>query len=78
MLWFLKKKGINACQDDAAVSVLGIYADGVSSYRRDTCSSVFIAALFQIARNCKCLNVFLQENEFLNVGELHNQILLSC
>lgn len=77
MWWFLNKKGINACQD-AAISLLDISADGVSSFRRDTCSSVFLAARFQIDRNCKSLNVFLQDNGFLNVGELHNQIFLGC
>jgi hypothetical protein len=36
---------------DSALSLLNIYLKDTSSYHRDTCSTVFIAPLFMIARD---------------------------
>ena len=52
--WFLRKMGICLPQDPA-VPLLGIYANDVQSYNRDTCSIMFITALFIIARTWKQL-----------------------
>ena len=43
----------NHLPQDPAMPLLGIYTKDVSSYYRDTCSTMFIAALFIIARNWK-------------------------
>ena len=44
--------GINLPQD-AAIPILGIYPKDVQSYHKDTYSTMFIAALFIIARTWK-------------------------
>ena len=38
---------------DPAIPILGIYPKDTSSYHKDTCSAMFIAALFTIARTWK-------------------------
>jgi hypothetical protein len=38
---------------DPAIPLLGIYPEDVPSCNKDTCSTMFIAALFIIARNWK-------------------------
>lgn len=61
-LWrFLKKLGINFPQD-SGTPLLGIYTKDCTSYYRNTCSSMFSAALFIIARNGKQLDVHQQMN----------------
>ena len=48
-MWrFLKKLGIKP----PAIPLLGIYPEE-TKIEKDTCTSVFIAALFIIARTCK-------------------------
>ena len=49
MQWFLRKLGTNLPQD-SATPLLGIYPKDVQSYHKDTCSAMFIAALFLITR----------------------------
>jgi hypothetical protein len=39
--------------EDPAIQFLGIYPKGVPTYIKDTCSTMFIAALFIIARSWK-------------------------
>jgi hypothetical protein len=39
--------------EDLAIPLLDIYPEYVPSYSKDTCSSMFIAALFIIARSWK-------------------------
>jgi len=39
--------------EDPAISLLGIYPKDVPTYNKDTCSTMFIAALFIIARTWK-------------------------
>ena len=52
MVWkFLKKLGIKAPYDPA-IQLLGIYPEETKS-EKDTCTSVFTAALFTIARTQK-------------------------
>jgi hypothetical protein len=43
------------CQlsDDSAISLLGIYPKVAPTYKKDTCSTMFKAALFIITRNWK-------------------------
>ena len=49
---FLRKLGINLPQD-LAISHLGIYPRDALSYYKNICSTMFIAALFVIARTWK-------------------------
>jgi hypothetical protein len=56
-----------------AVPLLGIYRKGAPTLHKDTCSTMFIAALFTIARNWKqprCPSI-------KNVEYLQNRILFS-
>jgi hypothetical protein len=50
--WFLIKLDI-VLQEDPAIPLLGIYAEDVLTNKKDTCSTMFIAALFIIARTWK-------------------------
>ena len=47
--WFLRKLGNNLPQDPA-IPLLGIYPKDAQLYHKDICSTIFIAALFVIAR----------------------------
>jgi hypothetical protein len=50
--WFLKKLDI-VLLEDHAIPLLGIYPEDVLSGKKDTCSTMFIAALCIIARSWK-------------------------
>jgi hypothetical protein len=50
--WFLRKLDI-VLKVDPAISLLGIYPEDVPTGNKDTCSTVFIAALLIIARSWK-------------------------
>jgi hypothetical protein len=64
---------------DPAVLLLGIYPEDVPTYNKDTCSTMFIAALFIIARSWKKTQMsFNRGMDTKNVVHLHNGILLSC
>jgi hypothetical protein len=39
--------------EDTAIPLLGIYPEEVPTGNKDTCSTMFIAALFIISRSCK-------------------------
>jgi hypothetical protein len=49
---FLRKLDI-VLPEDPAIPLLGIYPEDVPTGNKDTCSTLFIAALFIIARSCK-------------------------
>lgn len=49
---FLRKLGIDLPQY-TPIPLLGIYPKGIPLYHKDTCSTMFIVALFIIIRNCK-------------------------
>ena len=50
--WFLRKLGIKLLQD-TATPLLGMYPKDAPSYYKDSCSAMFKAALFGIARTRK-------------------------
>jgi hypothetical protein len=52
-LWFARKLGIVLPQDPAIIPVLGIYQKDTPTSNKDTCCTMFIAALFIIARSRK-------------------------
>jgi hypothetical protein len=49
---FLRKLDI-VLPEDPTISLLGIYPEDVPTGKKDTCSTIFIAALFTIARSWK-------------------------
>jgi hypothetical protein len=61
---FLRKLDI-IVPEDPAISLLGIYPEEVPTGNKNTCSSMFIAALFIIARSWKeihlCISSILRE-----------------
>jgi hypothetical protein len=50
--WFLRKLDI-VLPEDPAIPLLGIYSEDVPTSKKETCSTMFIAALFIIARSWK-------------------------
>ena len=50
--WFLRKLDI-VLPEDPAIPLLGIYPEDVPTSKMNTCSTMFIAALFIIARSWK-------------------------
>jgi hypothetical protein len=50
--WFLRKLDI-VLPEDLAIPLLGIYPEDVPTCNKDTCSTMFIAALFIIGRSWK-------------------------
>jgi hypothetical protein len=52
VLWFYRKLDI-VVPEDPTISLLVIYREDVQTYKKDTCSTMFIAALFIISRSWK-------------------------
>jgi hypothetical protein len=50
--WFLRKLDL-ILPEDPAIPLLGIYPGDVPAYNKDTCSTMFLATLFIIARSYK-------------------------
>ena len=59
--------------EDPAIPLLGIYPEDAPTGNKDPCSTMFIAALFLIARSWKEPRCPSTEN----VEHLHNGVLLS-
>jgi hypothetical protein len=53
LVWPFRNKLNKVLLEDPAVPLLGIYPEGVPTGNKDTCSTIFIAALFIIARSWK-------------------------
>ena len=64
-------------QDDPVIPLLGIYPEDVPTNKKDTCSTMFIAALFIIARSWKEPRYPSTKEWIKNVVHLHNGVLLS-
>ena len=74
---FLRKLGMTL-PEDPAIPLLGIYPEDFPACNKDTCSTMFIAALFIIARSwkeprCPSIEEWIQKN----VVYLHNGVLFS-
>jgi hypothetical protein len=54
--------------EDPAIPLPGIYPEDVSTGKKDTCSTMFIAALFIIARSWKNQDAPQQRNGYKNCG----------
>jgi hypothetical protein len=75
--WFLRKLDI-VLTEDSAIPLLGIYPEDVPTCNKDTCSTIFIAAAFIIARSWKeprCPTNRLMDTG--NVVHLHNGVIFS-
>jgi hypothetical protein len=74
---FLRKLDI-ALPEDPAIPLLGIYPEDVPTCKKDTCSTMFIAALFKIARSWKGPGRPSTEKWIpKNVVHVYNGVLLS-
>jgi hypothetical protein len=64
--------------EDPAIPLLGIYPEDVPTGNEDTCSTMFIAALFIIAKSWKePRSPSRRRMDTENVVHLHNGVLLS-
>jgi hypothetical protein len=66
--------------EDPAIPLLGIYPDVVTICAKDTCSNMFIAALFIIYNNQKLERTQVSLNKGMDtesVVQLHNGVPLS-
>ena len=52
VLWFLSKLEI-VLPEDPAIPLLDMYPEDAPTCNKGTCSTVFIAAIFIMARSCK-------------------------
>jgi hypothetical protein len=71
---FFRKLKINL-PEDAAIPLLGIYSKIAKPCHRSTCSTMFIVALFVIARDWKQPRCPIRIDTE-NVVHLHNRILI--
>jgi hypothetical protein len=65
--WFVRKLDI-VLPEDPALPVLGIYPKDVPTSKNEKCSTMFIAALFIIARSCKNPDAPQQRNGYKKYG----------
>ena len=63
--WFLRKLGM-ILPEDPILPLLGIYPEDSPVCNKDTCSTMFIAALFIIAKSC----MFLKEQLWVKILEM--------
>ena len=67
-IWqFLRKLDI-VLPEDPAIPLLGVYSENAPIFNKDTCSTMFIAALYIIARSWKKLSVPQQRNGYRKCG----------
>jgi hypothetical protein len=76
--WSLRKFGI-VLPDDPAIPLLGIYTEDIPTGNKDTCSTIFIAALFIIARSwkeprCPSTEVWIQKMWYIYTMEYYSAI----
>jgi hypothetical protein len=73
---FLKKLDI-VLPEGPTIPLLGIYPEDVPTSKKDTCSTMFIAALFIIARNwkeprCPSTEEWIQKMWYINTMEYYS------
>jgi hypothetical protein len=73
--WFLRNLDI-VLLEDRAIPLLDIYTENVPTGNKDTCSTMFIAALFIIARSWKAQISLNRGVDTENVVHLHNGVLI--
>jgi hypothetical protein len=62
---------------DPAIPLLGIYPKVAPSFHRGTCSTMFVVALFVVARSWTTYMFHNRRMDTENVVHLHNGIILS-
>ena len=77
-VWQFLRKLDMVLLEDPAIPLLGIYPEDIPTSKKETCSTIFIAALFIIARRwkeprCPSTEEWIQKN----VVHLHNGVLPS-
>jgi hypothetical protein len=77
-LRFLRKLGI-VLPDDPAIPLLGIYPEDAPTCNKETCSTMFIAALFIIARSwkvprCPSTEEWIQKMWYIYTTEYYSAI----
>jgi hypothetical protein len=77
--WFLRKLDM-VLPEDLAIPVLGIYLEDVLPCNKDTCSTMFTAALFIIARSWKeprCLSTeeWLQKMWYIYIAIKNDEFI---
>jgi hypothetical protein len=75
-VWHLLNKLDIILQEDPAIPLLGIYPEVVPTFKKDICSTIFIAALFIIARSWNSQMPLNRGMDTENVVHLHNGVLL--
>jgi hypothetical protein len=64
--------------EDPAIPLLGIYPEDVPTGKKDTCSTMFTAALFINSQKLERTQIYLNRGmDTENVVHLHNGVLLS-
>ena len=53
LVWWFLRKLVTVLPEDPAIPLLGIYPEDAPTGKKDTCSTMFIVALFIIARRWK-------------------------
>jgi hypothetical protein len=79
LVWLFLRKLDIVLPEDPAVPLLGIYPEAVPTGNKDTCSTMFIAALFKIARSWKeprCLSTeeWIQKMWYIYTMEYYSAI----
>ena len=74
--WFLRKLDI-VLPEDPPIPLLGIYPEVFPTCNMDTCSTMFIAVLFIMARMERTQMFLKRGMDTENVVHLHNGVLLS-
>jgi hypothetical protein len=68
--------------EDPAIPLLGIYPEDIQTCKKDTCSTMFIAALFIIARSwkepiCPSTEEWIQKIWFIYTMEYYSAIKIN-
>jgi hypothetical protein len=76
--WFLRKFDI-VLSEDTAIPLLGIYPEEVPTGNKNTCSTIFIAAFFIIARSwkeprCSSTEEWIQKMWYIYTMEYYSPI----
>jgi hypothetical protein len=81
--WQLLRKLDIVLPEDPAIPLLGIYPEDVPTRNKDTCSTMFIAALIIIARNlkeprCPSTEEWIQKMWYIYTMEYYSAIKKQC
>ena len=75
--WWFHRKLNTVIQEDPVILLLGIYPEDVPTFNKDTCSTMFVAGLFIIARSGKepkCTSTWIQKMQYIYSMEYYSAI----